>query len=159
MRPSNLVAAVLFLTGSAAVPAQAGGRGHRQPANPRAVLAPATVPPVKNECLRALLRDADGNVQPLLCPNGGVNVNAWKQYARGWVGHPPLIWSKTMRLGRHPSAKDVFDAMCVDLARVYGTMPLTESAETLAAAYYGWHFSGSNPSQEFGNQPCPGGAK
>jgi hypothetical protein len=159
MRITALAMAVLFLAGSATGSTNhASDQGLRQLSNPRAVLAPARVPPVKNECLRALLHDADGNVQPVLCPNGGVNVDAWRHYARGWVGHPPLIWSKTMGLGPHPSAKDVFDAMCVDMAKVYGTIPLTESAETLAAAYYGWRFSRGNPSQELGNQPCPGTA-
>ena len=40
------------------------------------VLSPATVAPVSAECNEATQTSADGNVSPLLCPKGEVNVAA-----------------------------------------------------------------------------------
>ena len=107
----------------------------------RAVLPPARTAPVRDECSHFLVHDADGNVAPLLCAHGEVNTLAWQAYARGWVGHGPFISSTTMGLGPHATYRQVIAAMCVDMAKVYGTVPLTLSSEVLAAAYYGWHFS------------------
>jgi hypothetical protein len=116
---------------------------------PRAILPPATVAPVSDECTLPLTHEEDGNVIPLLCPDGGVNVLAWRQFARGWVLRPPLIWSRTMQLGANATATSVFRAMCFDRDRVQGTNPLTMSAEMLAAAYYGWTFTDSRISNFF----------
>jgi hypothetical protein len=118
------------------------------------VLRPATVPPVSAECTQPLTHDADGNVQPLLCPSGGVNTAAWQVYASGSVGNGPVIWSRTLGLGPGATSTQVWQAMCTDYADMYGTKPLTESAETLAAAYYGWHFS-TDPATEFTTRGCP----
>ena len=51
-------------------------------AGPRTVLPPAMIAAVSAECTLALTHDADGNVRPLLCPNGGLNVAAWQWYAK-----------------------------------------------------------------------------
>jgi hypothetical protein len=124
---------------------------------PRGVLPPATVAPVSDECNLPLVHEEDGNVIPLLCPSGGVNVLAWQHYARGWVLAPPPIWSRTMQLGPNASPTSVFLAMCFDQARVNGTNPLTISDERLAAAYYGWTFADtriSNFSPRVGDCPA-----
>jgi len=104
----------------------------------RTVLPPAMVAPVSAECTSALTHEADGNVKPRLCPNGGVNVLAWQWYANGYVNAGPVTWSKTLALGTDVTASEVRQAMCADFANVYGTNPLTISGGELATAYYGW---------------------
>lgn len=111
----------------------------------REVLSPARVRPVKEECTLPITEQTDGNVAPLLCPNGGVNVTAWHHYASG----PDFTWSKTMALGRRATAAQVSEAMCVDYRAVYGTRPRTISAERLASAYYGWTFASDDPVARF----------
>jgi hypothetical protein len=112
---------------------------------PRETLGPATVPPVSDECSLALTHDADGNVTPRLCPNGGVNVLAWKYYANGD--------SQTLALGREATTNQVVQAMCHDYVWHYGTNPLTISLQQLAAAYYGWAFP-TDPATVFQRQGC-----
>jgi hypothetical protein len=107
----------------------------------RAILLPAKVSPVSDECHLPVTRAEDGNVDPLLCAGGGVNIVAWARYAHGHVGSLPTTASKTMALGRDANATSVVAAMCSDYAAVYGTNPLTISGEKLAAAYYGWTFT------------------
>lgn len=121
----------------------------------RTVLAPATVPPVSNECKVQLVYDADGNVSPLLCPNGGVNVQAWDQYTGNCASGQSQMCSKTLSLGPYASPTQVWQAMCSDYATLYRTNPLTISAEELAQAYYGWQFAGDNPAQDFQHLGCP----
>ena len=125
----------------AAVGTGVPGASHHLSSHLRAILPPARVAPGHDECSHSLVHDADWNVAPLLCANGEVNTLAWQSYARGWVGHGPLIWSTTMGLGRHATYRQVIATMCVDMAKVYGTIPMTFSSEVRAAAYYGWHFS------------------
>jgi hypothetical protein len=120
----------------------------------RAILLPAKVAPVSDECTLPVSNKTDGNVAPLLCPNGGVNRIAWAHYSRGKVRDLPATSSKTMQLGRDASATSAFGAMCSDYSNVYGTNPLTRSSEKLAAAYYGWTFTDSRVSQ-FDHQSCP----
>lgn len=119
------------------------------------MLPPAVVGPVSTECSMPLTNHADGNVAPLLCPSGGVNVPGWQHYALGYVGSRPMSWSKTLGLGPGATSAQVLAAMCSDYANVYGTNPLTVSAEHLAAAYYGWKFS-PDPSATFQGSSCPG---
>lgn len=119
----------------------------------RPILAPAQVAPARDECSHSLVHDADGNVAPLLCANGDVNILAWRWYAKGWVFHGPIVWSTTMGLGRYATYQQVVAAMCVDMANTYGTIPMTLSSETLAAAYYGWHFA-HDPVEEFETEPA-----
>ena len=119
----------------------------------RTVLAPATTRPVGNECMLQLTYDADGNVSPLLCPGGGVNVLAWQHYAEGSIGNGPPRPSMVMELGPYASPPQVYEAMCSDYANLFGTNPLTISAEELAVAYYGWTFAGDDPVMDF-QQGC-----
>ena len=124
------------------------------PSSARATLLPASVAPVSDECALPLTTSADGNVSPLLCTGGGVNQLAWAHYAQGKVRNLPITASRTMGLGKGATAASVYAAMCSDYAKVYGTNPLTMSAEKLAAAYYGWTFTDSRISQ-FLHQSCP----
>ena len=62
--------------------------------------------------------------------------------------------SETMTLGPKASASQVLQAMCADYTNKYGTDPITISAEQLAAAYYGWHFTGVDPVSEFETEGC-----
>lgn len=119
--------------------------------DPRAVLWPARVPPVSNECTNPLMHDADGNVTPRLCPGGGVNVLAWPYYEG-----QPNRWSETLRLGRYATTTQVWRAMCSDHATISGTNPLTISTENPAAAYYGWRFPQGDPVYYFVTRGCAG---
>jgi hypothetical protein len=118
------------------------------------VLTPATLPPVSDECTLTLMHEADGNVTPLLCSTGGVNIQAWDYYRQGSVGSKPMTPSQTMALGRVATADQVLQAMCADYSNIYGTDPLTISAEHLAAAYYGWHFGGNDSVSTFQRTGC-----
>ena len=122
----------------------------------RAVLLLAKVPPVSDECTIPIRHLEDGNVTPLLCPGGGVNTNAWGQYVFNRVGATALILrsSKTMQLGRAATANAVYQAMCSDYTNLYGTNPVTTSAESLASVYYGWTFVDSRITS-FDHQHCP----
>jgi len=114
---------------------------------PRAVLAPATVPPVSDECTRVLIHDADGNVQPVACA-GGVNVNAWKYYAS--AGDSSLL-----ALGRGATQAAIYQAMCHDYTDVYKTKAITGTVEEIAQDYYGWTVNASALQHELVNQGCP----
>ena len=120
----------------------------------RAILLPAKVAPVSDECNLPVTRAEDGNVDPLLCPGGGINLPAWARYAHGHFGSLPTTASKTMALGAGANATSVLAAMCSDYAARYGTNPLTISSEKLAAAYYGWTFTDTKISH-FDHTSCP----
>jgi hypothetical protein len=119
-----------------------------------AILAPATMPPVSAECTEQVTYDADGNVSPLTCTNAGVNTIAWHAYAYGQSGTTP-DGSELLKLGQYASPTQVYQAMCYDYANVYKTKSVTESAEVIAAAYYGWQFAGGSPAAEFVMDGCP----
>lgn len=97
------------------------------------MLAPATVLPVVKECSEQLTHWLDGNVAPLICNSGGLNVLAWRFYA-------PLA-TAVMSLGRGATYAQVVNAMCVDRSVNHATLPEAKNAATLAAAYYGWSTS------------------
>lgn len=99
------------------------------------VLAPATVPPVYAECNVPVSHSMDGNLYPLLCADGGVNIRAWDGYT-SYIGGPLFL------LGRHADAAVVVAAMCEAYYHkpADATAVEVQSAEELAAAYYGWKF-------------------
>jgi hypothetical protein len=153
--------ATVTATAGGAPGAQGGGvPGPQPPGSPtasatsRSILPPAAVPPVSGECTEQVVYDADGNVSPLLCQNGGVNVAAWDHYAYANTSNTVLNGSELLRLGPYASPAQVYEAMCYDLANVFLTNPITESTEELAQAYYGWVFAGDNPVQDFENLGC-----
>ena len=114
-------------------------------ANPAfAILSPQTSPPVLAECSITLTDDADGNVSPILCTNGGVNVPAWNYYAANHLA--------VMSLGQSATASQVLSAMCSDTS----TNPIEENAEQLVSHYNGWAFGNDTEFTEFLSQNCPG---
>ena len=145
--PSATAPATTGATPSTSAPASTGASARL------AILAPATVPPVTAECTEQVTYDADGNVIPLTCTNGGVNTIAWHTYAYGQSGTTP-DGSELLRLGQYASPTQVYQAMCYDYANVYKTKSVTESAEEIAAAYYGWQFAGGSPASEFEIDGC-----
>ncbi len=110
----------------------------------RQVLPPATVPPRVDECIQQLTFGADGNVWPVSCVNGDLNVLAWQEIAKG----NPLI----MTLGPYATPDQVEEALCSDLRN--STIPIATSAYQISALYYGWSF-GVDPSQILPNGGCP----
>ena len=103
----------------------------------RLVLAPASVPPVVDECDHSLQIGADGNISPLTC-DGKLNVRAWQHLARENL----LVLS----LGADVLPSQVLQAMCSDLPNT--TKPIEVSVYDMAKLYYGWRF-GLNPRKQF----------
>lgn len=114
----------------------------------RAALAPASIPPVVDECSVPLSIGANGNAGPLLCEGGKLNTRAWEYFAK----NSPLV----MALGPNVIPDQVLRAMCSDLQAEPpqgSTIPIELSAYQLAATYYGWDF-GVDPRQEFVEGNC-----
>jgi hypothetical protein len=95
-----------------------------------AVLAPASVPPLVNECRQKLTYSADGNASPLTCTSGGLNVLAWRFYAS--------VGTAVMSLGRGAALHRIYSSMCTDNSVDHATGPEEQAAATLASEYYGW---------------------
>jgi hypothetical protein len=107
-------------------------------------LAPAKVPPVSAECSERLSFAADGTAAPVTCPNGGVNIRAWQWYAK--------IGNEITELTTGATPSDVHTTACDDTSNgVSGAEE--DDLYTMAAAYYGWHFS-YNPTRNL--ESCPG---
>jgi hypothetical protein len=100
---------------------------------PQQVLPPATDPPLGQLCSRPVTTTQDGNVTPLLCSSGAVNVQAWTFYSS--------ISASILGLGLNPSPAQPQAAMCDDLAHNGATRVQEVSGYRLAAAYYGWTFT------------------
>jgi hypothetical protein len=99
----------------------------------RRVLAPARVLPAAALCSFETQATADGNVTPIFCRGGAINVPAWIFYAP--------ISSNVMSLGRGATRASVTAAMCLDMKNFHATFPEEGYAYELSAAYYGWAFS------------------
>jgi hypothetical protein len=97
------------------------------------VLPPASDPPVANLCTAPITFIANGNVTPLLCKSGAVNVKAWQFYAD--------ISASVLGLGLNPTQGQVQSAMCDDIQHNHATQAEEASGYRLAATYYGWNFS------------------
>jgi hypothetical protein len=108
------------------------------------VLPPATVAPKVDECTQQLTFGADGNVGPITCPDGDLNVLAWQQMAAS----NPLV----MSLGPYATPSQVEEALCADLRT--STIPIETSAYKISALYYSWSF-GIDPSAVLLNGGCP----
>ena len=97
------------------------------------VLPPASDPPVANLCTAPITFASDGNVAPLLCKSGAVNVKAWQFYAD--------ISASVLGLGLNPTQGQVQSAMCDDVQHNHATQSEEANGYRLASAYYGWNFS------------------
>ena len=100
---------------------------------PRQVLAPAKVLPAAALCSYETQATADGNVTPIFCRGGAINVQAWTFYAP--------ISSNVMALGRGATRTAVTAAMCLDMKNFHATLDEEGYAYEISAAYYGWTFS------------------
>ena len=97
------------------------------------VLPPATDPPAANLCTKPVTTTSDGNVTPLFCKSGAVNVQAWTFYSS--------ISASILGLGLNPSNGQPQSAMCDDIAHNGATRTQEANGYRLAAAYYGWAFT------------------
>ena len=97
------------------------------------VLAPATDPPVSNLCQADVTFTADGNVTPLLCKSGALNVQAWFFYK--------TVSASVLGLGLNPTEGQVQAAICDDIAHNHATRVEEASSYKLATTYYGWTFN------------------
>lgn len=86
------------------------------------------------ESCGALAYGADGNINPITCPDGRPNAAA-DAYLRHIT--PPLA---VLALGPDASPSDVLAAMCGD--RPHSTIPIESSAEELVQAENDWQFNG-----------------
>ena len=97
-------------------------------------LAPASEPPVQSECSVTVDVAPNGDISPLFCPDGGINVLAWQAYAK----RNPSV----MSLGRGATSSDVLAAMCNDLvSSVHASVNDEKNVEALAGRYNGWTFT------------------
>lgn len=97
-------------------------------------LAPAAEPPVVSECSESVNTTSDGNVSPLYCSDGGVNVLAWQAYAK--------LNPSVLSLARGSTSSQVLRAMCTDVgSSARASVAQEASAEALAARYNGWPFN------------------
>ena len=98
----------------------------------RQVLPPATDPPVVDLCSKPVVNTADGNVVPLQCSTGALNVQAWTYYS--------TISASILGLGLNPSPAQPQSAMCDDIQHNGASRAQEPSGYRLAKAYYGWTF-------------------
>jgi len=128
-----IAAGVMILAGIVTFIIANGGTGGNGTSGNRAILVPATVPPVVDECTHQLLTAVDGTVGPLTCPGNQINTLAWQYYAT----FNPLV----MTLGRFATEGEVANALCYDLKNSsIGTIPKEVEAYQISALYYGWQF-------------------
>jgi hypothetical protein len=103
------------------------------------ILKPANIPPKVAECKQSLIYASNGNLSPVKCSNGNLNILAWNAIS----AQEP----KVMRLGYSPTQSQVQSAMCSDASAanidssVAISAPIEETAYYLSALYYGWNFS------------------
>ncbi len=89
----------------------------------------------------------DGNIGPVLCPDGRPSLAA-DSYLRSLL---PAV--AVLRLEPNANLDDVETAMCADKTFGHLTNPLEESAYRLMAAEQGWQF-GDAPIAWLGGQAC-----
>jgi hypothetical protein len=127
-RVMKLMAGVSIVAALTTLTLSAGATSHSSR------LSPAPDLPVGHACTHALVRDADGNVTPLLCSPTRFNVRAWRWYARN--SSVPVL-----ALPRNATLADVEGALC----RVQNsTAAMRYSEYQLARTYNDWRFS-QNP--------------
>ena len=119
------------------------------PADPSpSSLSPSpTTPPLALESCGEVTHFQDGNVGPVLCPDGRPSLGA-DSYLRSLL--PTLA---VLRLEPNANLTDVETAMCADKTFAHTTDPLEESAYRLKAAEEGWGF-GNEPTAWLSRQAC-----
>ncbi len=98
------------------------------------ILPPATTPSSVGICQPQLSFGADGDVSPLFCQNGAVNVLAWRYFQSAY----PAIFA----LGAYATPNQIQQVT----SKMSPPSPDADSAYCLAKAYYGWSYAESlNP--------------
>jgi len=138
-----VIIGILLLLSGCGSPGNGGKRIVNYRSVTSSILSPALVLPRQGECIEQLVYDADGNVQPLLCPNGEVNVPAWKHYAN--LGYAPILG-----LGPQTDEHNAKAALC---ALQNATLPERLAEWTLVSAYHKWQFS-PNPTAVLNGSGC-----
>jgi hypothetical protein len=112
----------------------------------RQVLPPARSLPVVALCSQPVTTQPDGTAGPLICSNGGLNVQAWKFFV-------PLT-PRVLSAGPAVSLTGLQTAMCRDVNVSHATVAQETSAYELAAAYNGWSFA-TDPTNVLATSGCP----
>lgn len=158
MRGSPLRLLVVLLAAAAcgtSGPAPAGSPGPTAAASPSpsatiTVSSPPAAPPASPLALEAcgeITHFQDGNIGPVLCPDGRPSLAA-DAYLRSQV--PALA---VLRVAADANLEDVETAMCADKTFAHTTNPIEESAYRLMAAESGWRF-GDEPVAWLTRQSC-----
>jgi len=114
------------------------------------ITSPSALPPASPLALEAcgeITHYQDGNIGPVLCPDGRPSFAA-DTFFRSM--EPALA---VLRVGADANLADVETAMCADKTFAHLTNPVEESAYRLAAAEQGWAF-GDKPVAWLSGQPC-----
>jgi hypothetical protein len=119
-------------TSAVATPSTAPTPSTSEVAVARQVLPPATDPPNVDLCSKPVVNTGDGNVLPLQCSTGALNIQAWTYYS--------TIGASILSLGLNPSPAQPQSAMCDDIAHNGASRSQEAAAYRLAKAYYGWTF-------------------
>jgi hypothetical protein len=110
----------------------------------RAILPPATTPPVVDECTQPLVYAEDGSFTPLTCTSGTqINTLAWKAAAESNAS--------VLGLGAGALPGSVQVAACNDVKN--STIPIETDAIGLATLYYGWQLN-FDPAQDLITGNC-----
>ena len=105
------------------------------PANSSSItLKPATVPPKVAECSAPITFASNGTSGPIQCPNGALNVTAWKSLA--------ALEPRILALGYNPTVAQAEAALCQDVKQNISN-PIEAINYQIASLYYGWHFASS----------------
>jgi hypothetical protein len=112
----------------------------------RQILPPAKSLPVVALCSQLVSTQPDGTAGPLICSNGGLNVQAWKFFA-------PLT-PRVLAVGPAVSLARLQIALCRDVNVSHASLAQEISAYGLAAAYYGWNFT-TDPTGILATSGCP----
>jgi len=114
------------------------------PTPSRAILAPATTPPVVDECTQPLTYANDGSFSPLTCADGTqINTLAWNAAAKSNAS--------VLGLGADALPGSVQVAACNDVKN--STIPIETDAIQLAVLYYGWQLN-FDPAQDMATGNC-----
>jgi len=97
-------------------------------------------------CSQAVTTQPDGTAGPLICSNGGLNVQAWRFFA-------PLA-PRVMGVGPAVSLARLQIALCRDVNVSHASLAQEMGAYELAAAYNGWNFA-TDPMEILATSRCP----
>jgi hypothetical protein len=112
----------------------------------RQILPPAKSLPVVALCSQPVITQPDGTASPLICSNGGLNVQAWKFFAR--------LTPRVLGVGPTVSLARLQIALCRDINVSHASLAQEMGAYELATAYNGWNFA-TDPTEILATSGCP----